>query len=199
MDFCTLVLWFGLYSVLGWAYESAFCTLQNRHWHNRGVLISPCCPIYGFGAVLAVLLCRGMRYPAGVFVTCMAGSAVLEYATAVLLEKGMHVKSWDYSNYPLNLKGRICLPAALCFGVGGLIVIYGIQPLVEMLTTRMPLLLRQGTALTMVALLSADVTLTLTDHVPLAHAVQSGKARLDGSIERKYRTIYERLHDDDAA
>ena len=32
------VVWFLVYSVLGWIYESTYCTIVERKWANRGFL-----------------------------------------------------------------------------------------------------------------------------------------------------------------
>ena len=42
---------FIIYSLVGWIYESLFCTVSSGKWENRGFLYGPCCPIYGTGAV----------------------------------------------------------------------------------------------------------------------------------------------------
>ena len=59
-----------------------------------------------------------------VFLASATGSAVLEYSTSWVLEKLFHARWWDYSNIPLNLNGRICLPFALCFGTVGCLLYY---------------------------------------------------------------------------
>lgn len=197
MNICVLFIWFVLYSVLGWAYESAFCTIQSRHWHNRGILFSPCCPIYGAGAVLDVLICtRLTAHPAAVFFLCMAGSAVLEYATSLFLEKFLHVSCWDYSMFPLNLKGRICLPASFCFGVGGLLVLYVLQPGMVFLTGYMPDGLIQPTALLLMALLAADTALTASRHAAIDRHIITYKEVFDAHMEKTCQTVAGHFHDD---
>lgn len=36
-----------LFSVLGWVWESIYCTAKEKKWQNRGFLYGPLCPIYG--------------------------------------------------------------------------------------------------------------------------------------------------------
>ena len=43
-------VYFVIFSVMGWVYESAFCTIKTGKWQNRGFLYGPLCPIYGVGA-----------------------------------------------------------------------------------------------------------------------------------------------------
>ena len=45
------VLFFFLYSFLGWIWESSFVSIREHRWVNRGFLHGPLLPIYGFGAV----------------------------------------------------------------------------------------------------------------------------------------------------
>ena len=42
-------LWFTIYSVLGWVYESILCSIEEKKIINRGFLNGPYCPIYGAG------------------------------------------------------------------------------------------------------------------------------------------------------
>ena len=50
-----LVAYF-VFSVLGWIWESIYCTVKERKWQNRGFLYGPLCPIYGFGSIVALLV-----------------------------------------------------------------------------------------------------------------------------------------------
>ena len=43
------------FSVLGWIWESIYCTIDQRKWQNRGFLYGPLCPIYGFGSILGLI------------------------------------------------------------------------------------------------------------------------------------------------
>ena len=85
MHCTTLFIWFILYSILGWMYETIYCSLKSLKWDNRGMLIGPYCPIYGVGAVLDVLLCGGLPGKGAVFLACMLGSAVIQAIRKILL------------------------------------------------------------------------------------------------------------------
>ena len=51
------VLYFWVYAVIGWIYEVVLETFIYRWgFRNRGVLFGPWLPVYGFGAVLFLLL-----------------------------------------------------------------------------------------------------------------------------------------------
>ena len=43
---------FYLYSFFGWIYESSFCSIKAHKLTNRGFLIGPLLPLYGFGGTI---------------------------------------------------------------------------------------------------------------------------------------------------
>ena len=53
------------------------------------------------------------------------------------MEKLFKTRWWDYSDKKFNLNGRICGLNALLFGLGGIIVIYIIQPLFDIIILNM--------------------------------------------------------------
>jgi len=63
-------------------------------------------------------------------------STALEYVTSVVLERLFGQRWWDYSNFRFNIAGRVCLLAAIVFGVLTVLLIKIIHPRVEMLTNR---------------------------------------------------------------
>ena len=162
------VVWFLVYSVLGWMYESTYCTIVERKWANRGFLYGPLCPIYGFGvigmiAVWQLVQAEGISVsPWQVFVVTALGTAVLEYLTSWALEKLFHARWWDYTDMPLNVNGRICLPATVLFGLMGLLVVYVLyQPTMDITNMVAPELI-EALSLALIALVAADTTLTVS-------------------------------------
>lgn len=119
-----------VFSVLGWVYECIYCSIKSGHWENRGFLFGPVCPIYGTGAISVFILVEYVHFMSfevpplwQIFLIFALGSAVLEYTTSWIMEKFFHARWWDYSNLPLNLNGRICLPASILFGVMGILIL----------------------------------------------------------------------------
>ncbi len=51
-----------------------------------------------------------------------------EYFVGWLLEVTTHIKYWDYSWSRFNLKGRICLPISLTWGILSYLVLFFIHP-----------------------------------------------------------------------
>ena len=50
-DVYHIVMWFLVYSILGWIVESVYISICNKKLTNRGCSIGPLCPIYGVGAL----------------------------------------------------------------------------------------------------------------------------------------------------
>lgn len=135
--FDDLVIWFLLYSVFGWVYETVVCSVREGCFVKRGFLFGPYCPIYGCGAVLCLCLLGWTTNPWLLFFGGMAVAAPLEYATGAMLERCFHRKFWDYSRRPGNIKGRICPLGLAIFGVLAWLLIDFVQPVVLFATTQL--------------------------------------------------------------
>lgn len=111
------ILFFYVYSFLGWIFESAYVSLLKRKWVNRGFLRGPFLPIYGGGAVMMLFVSYPFKsnllltYFAGV-----AGATLLELVTGILMESIFKIRYWDYSKQPFNYKGYICLSSSAAWG-----------------------------------------------------------------------------------
>lgn len=123
-------LLFMLYSFLGWCMEVTLISIQNKRFVNRGFLIGPYCPIYGFGGVLITLVLGRYKYdPLVLFVMTVAACGILEYLTSWAMEIVFKARWWDYSKEKFNLNGRVCLKNLVAFGVLGLVVTYILNPI----------------------------------------------------------------------
>ncbi len=130
---------FIIYSFVGWIIESVYVYYCIQKLMNRGFLIGPCCPIYGFGCLLFILLLPKYKEdPLVVFVLAATICSVLEYITSWLMEKLFKARWWDYSDKKFNIAGRICLENALSFGIGALAVIYIIHPIFKPILVSIP-------------------------------------------------------------
>ena len=129
-EFCILILLFYCYSFIGWLIEIVVTLLKMHKFVNRGFLIGPMCPIYGFGGVLiTILLNNYSKDPLVLFIMAIVLCAILEYVTSYIMEKVFKNRWWDYSDQKFNINGRICLECAIPFGIAGIIMFYGINPL----------------------------------------------------------------------
>ena len=122
-------LLFIMYSVLGWCMETTLVSIKSKRFINRGFLIGPYCPIYGFGALIITIFLGKYSYDAVVlFVMAVVVCGIIEYLTSLLMEKIFDARWWDYSNRKFNFNGRICLLNLIAFGTLGVLVIYILNP-----------------------------------------------------------------------
>ena len=134
--FVDLVLLFFSYSFVGWCIEVTLKYFQYHRFINRGFLAGPWLPIYGSGCALITLAVDGLahlsRYESSfgsVFAVSFVLCGFLEYGASWFMEKRFHARWWDYSRKPMNLNGRIWIGNLMLFGLGGMIVVMFINPL----------------------------------------------------------------------
>ena len=139
MNYYELFLLFWVFAILGWIIEVVFCSLYDKKIVNRGFLIGPYCPIYGFGALLMLLLRPYENHPFVCFILAMFLCSVLEYIASYLMEKMFKIRWWDYSNDAFNINGRVCLRNALAFGALGIIATKYLNPLYFDLVSKLSL------------------------------------------------------------
>ena len=124
-------LYFIIYSFLGWLMEVICKSIESKRYINRGFLIGPICPIYGYGVLLIILLIgKNTEDILSVFLKAIFICSTLEYLTSYLMEKLFKARWWDYSRYKFNINGRICLETMIPFGILGCSVIYLLHPVI---------------------------------------------------------------------
>lgn len=129
-----LILYFVTYSFGGWLYEFIYNLLVRRQFHWRGYLILPLLPIYGFSSVgIVILVAPFIHNPFFVFVASASLVTVIEYFTSWILQRIFHIRLWDYSNWVLNLKGRVSFFSSAGFGILGLLLVYAVHPSIRTL------------------------------------------------------------------
>jgi len=160
-DKCIII--FLCFSVLGWIWESIYCTIKNKKWANRGFLYGPICPIYGFGGLIGFIVYYFLPSLSWIilFAAGFVVSMILEYPTSWLLEKLFHARWWDYSDIPLNINGRTSVPTSAAFGVAAILVMKVILPLLTDILSLTPLWLEHIAVYLFISVISADITLTV--------------------------------------
>ena len=108
---------FYLYCFFGWIFESAYVSLKQKRFVNRGFLRLPMLPLYGSGAVM--MLWVSLPFQDSLILTYISGvigATALENVTVYAMERLFTVRYWDYSNQPFNLHGYICLSSSIAWG-----------------------------------------------------------------------------------
>lgn len=92
-DMQKLVLYFVIYSFLGWILETIFALFVLGKFVKRGFLYGPVCPIYGFGAVLIILTLKKFKgKKTKEFFISMIVFSVFEYVVSWLFEMIFHLR-----------------------------------------------------------------------------------------------------------
>ena len=159
-----LILLFFAYAFLGWCIEVTLKYFQFHRFINRGFLTGPWLPIYGSGAALITVVIKGLaplEFSVGTtFAVSFLLCGFLEYMTSYVLEKRFHARWWDYSQKPMNLHGRVWIGNLILFGLGGVVIVDLINPLLLRLSEHMSFPLREIMALSLSVVFVADYVMS---------------------------------------
>ena len=170
---CEYIIFFWVYAVIGWIYEVFLETCIYRWgFSNRGVLFGPWLPVYGFGATVFLLLWyrlikekpfrRKLLMIPVIFLLTMATATLIELITSYLCEWTIGAWPWQtYADYAINFQARIALSPSIRFGIGGVIFLYVIQPVLDILTAKLKDKTVYIFAAVIAAVLSADLVYTV--------------------------------------
>lgn len=134
-----ILAYFLIYSCIGWCLEVIYAAATTGQLVNRGFLNGPVCPIYGFGMIIVLFALTPLQY--SILLLYIGGvilPSALELVGGWALYKLYHTRWWDYSDFPLNIGGYICLKFCLLWGVGTLVVMRIVHPVVADLVDLIP-------------------------------------------------------------
>ena len=127
-----LIMYFLIYAFLGWVLETFYGILVLGHFVKRGFLFGPLCPIYGFGAVIFILIFDGLKgHNVKKFFISMIVFSIFEFVASWILEMVFNLRWWDYSDAMFNIQGRICLSFSILWGLAGIIFSNFLHPFIE--------------------------------------------------------------------
>lgn len=140
-SFWQVLEYFIIYSVLGCIIETLYGLLTKGVIESRqSMLYGPFCCIYGLGAIC--LLCIPKSAKKNNWTLFIAGfiiGSVLEYIVSMVGEVVFNIKWWDYSNFPLNINGRICVYFSIFWGILTICLNKVINPTVDKLLAKVPI------------------------------------------------------------
>lgn len=163
--FFTYFILFLIYSFLGWAIEVIVTFYKDKKFVNRGFLLGPYCPIYGFSSIVMILyLNRYCDSFITVFLLAVVVCSIIEYLVSYLMEKLFNARWWDYSNRKFNINGRVCLENSIWFGLLGTLLIYVVNPFLYNLISKMSdnVLLIVGSFLLIIFVIDLIISLNVT-------------------------------------
>ena len=155
-------------SIIGWIYEMIFYKVTENILENRGFLYGPYVPVYGFGAILIVLLLkRFKKNPLILFVEMALVTGILELIVGEFMVAVWHKRWWDYTGLFLNIDGQVCLRSVLSFAVGGLGLIYLIEPYINKFNERASRKSKKILCIAIIITMVIDLILCLTIRHPI--------------------------------
>lgn len=134
-----MVWWFWSYSFLGYLLEKGFAwATRAEHQGRKCFLALPLCPVYGLGMLAVLVLPEGWQSGWRLILAGGLAATAVEYAVHLGYERLLGVRFWDYSRMPGHLRGRVCLPFAVIWGLLAWAAVRWVQPSVELLAARVP-------------------------------------------------------------
>ena len=130
-EVCKYFMIFAIISFFGWVGEELFALFITKTKTNRGYLVGPFCPVYGFGGLLLLFILHFFENNIIIlFIACIFSFAFIEYFGSLILEKLFNIKLWNYEhkNFKYNIQGGIALETLIPFGIIGTLAYLYIYP-----------------------------------------------------------------------
>ena len=145
--------------------KNSFTFMSLDDARALGEALRPDSRVLVVGAGLIGLKCvEGIRDRVGeVTVADLAGRilpSVLELAGGWALYKLYHTRWWDYSDFPFNIGGYICLEFSLLWGVGTVVVMKAVHPVIAGFVAMVPQMVGFVLMCILYACYAADVVVT---------------------------------------
>jgi len=122
---------FFIYSFIGWCLEVILYAVVEGKFVNRGFLNGALCPIYGIGVLIVITVLNDVKDNIVLlFFASVLLTSILELLVGFILDKLFKKRWWDYSNEPMNLGGYVCLRFSLMWGIGCIVVVDLVHPLI---------------------------------------------------------------------
>lgn len=120
-NLCCCFICFIVFSFIGWCYECLFYSIQLKKPVNSGFLHGCICPVYGIGGMLLAAFAGEVSNCRILFITGVVVCSAIEYFISWLLEYLFNARWWDYSDWPMNINGRVCVISMIGFGCAAII------------------------------------------------------------------------------
>lgn len=196
MSISQIVVFFMIYSFLGWLWEMVYIPFEDKCFQNRGFLFGPICPIYGFCIMFLYFLVNNVPIFVSaemttlkLFFICMFGSAIIEFVTSWGLETLFNARWWDYSKFPLNINGRICVPASIFFGLMGITLVKYVFPIMSLIINIVPSVAFETLALILMMIFGADYALTQASLSSLLEKIENANREFIEKGESVYHVV----------
>ena len=127
-----IILYFFIYSFIGWALETVYSVYELGYITKRRFLFGPLCPIYGSGAlILLYLTTKFKKNNITLFIVSAILFTIFEYIVGYGLDALFANNWWDYTNEILNLNGRVSILYSLIWGIFAVLFLNYMHPFIE--------------------------------------------------------------------
>ena len=131
-QFNLIILYFFIYSFIGWALETVYSLYELGYITKRGFLFGPLCPIYGSGAlILLYFTTKFKKNNVSLFIVSAILFTIFEYLVGYGLDALFANDWWDYTNEFLNLNGRVSILYSLIWGIFAVLFLNYMHPFIE--------------------------------------------------------------------
>lgn len=133
-------LWtFVVFSFIGWCIDEIYYIITEKKIANRGFLMLPFSPMYGFGAVLIDLVFSGVgQMPILILIGATLMLGTLKFLCGLVMDKVFKLKLWDYSKLPYSIKGYVNIPTAILWGFVSLVLVLLVFPISKVFYALIP-------------------------------------------------------------
>lgn len=156
-----LLIFFIIYSFIGYIWEVLCVLILQRKLVNRGFLYGPCIPLYGISAIVILYFTSSITNPVILFIVGMISASLLELLTGILMLKIFKVRYWDYSVEFLNFKGYICLKASIVWGIFSVFLSKTLHPVLYSFLTKLNVFNNHVMLYIFIFVFTVDVTLSI--------------------------------------
>lgn len=126
-----LIFSFFIISIISWFGELEYGYLIKHRASFPGVLYGPWCPIYGTAFIFLYIFTKNEKNKFYQIISIFITVILVEYFSSFVCEILFKKVAWDYTNYPLDISGRICLHMSLLFTIIGYIFMYYVEPAIK--------------------------------------------------------------------
>lgn len=141
LNFYKLFWVFFIGCIVGVIIETLWCLLTRFHYESRtGLIYGSFNLVYGFGALLMTVGLYWLREKRDLWI--IIGGFIIgtgfEYICSLTQEAMFGTVSWEYSNFPLNIDGRVNMLYSLFWGLLALIWVKHLFPLLTKYIEKIP-------------------------------------------------------------
>ena len=201
-----LVLFFMIYSFLGWAAEVLFTSLKTGHFCNRGFLTGPWCLAYGLAMdiILVVMDTLAQHYVLQ-YVFCVITASLFAYISGAVTEKITSWKLWDYELEFIFAGNKRGILFSLVLGGAAMLLALVVHPALFFLLSIVPDTILKVVSLVLLIIVLLDVMtigiaahyrakISSTQAAGLAYDLEKGKKTLGNKlfcmVERRFQKAY---------